>query len=425
MRKILKKTLKFLAQKVITRYKPIVIGVTGSVGKTSAKEAIFSALSYKFWVAKNEQNFNNELGVPMAVLRIKPHYFKNSKLKLALYLGESLFKAFWLTFGWPKQEYPKFLVLELAADKPRDIEYLVDTVKPNVGVVSAVGDIPVHVEFYASPQEVAKEKSKLISSLPSSGGLAVLNYDDQTVLDMREKTSAKIMTFGFSNNADIWASDTSYFANENNDSIGGLSFKINSGSTFVPVRVNNLVGLHQIYSILAGAAVGMHFGLNLIDISKSIENIELPHHRMNLSRGIKETAIIDDTYNASPLSMHAALDTLRDFAKARESFGKKGRRIAILGDMKELGKYEVNAHHRVGNLAGERCDVLITVGLAAKFIADSAVDQMSAEKIMSFSNSEDARLKIKEVIQENDVVLVKGSRSMKMEKIVNEINIPQ
>ena len=167
--------------------------------------------------------------------------------------------------------------------------------------------------------------------------------------------------------------------------------------------------------------VGLHFNMNLIEISGAFEHIELPQHRMNLIRGIKNSAVIDDTYNASPLSTHAALDALRDFSKARESLGTRGRRIAVLGNMRELGKYEVEAHRAIGNLAAERCDVLITVGATGKLIADSAANQMPKENIMSFDTSDDAKLKVQELIQEGDVVLVKGSRSVRMEKIVEEI----
>src|SRR3989338_8689518 len=329
MHHLLKLILKILANRAILRYKPIVIGITGSVGKTTTKEAVFAVLSRKFWVRKNEKNYNNEFGVPMAVLGIDPAKLQNnrfgkaSRLDLARlaarrvnYKLQTFCHALWLVYGWPEQKYPKALVLELAADRPGDIEYLVDIVRPQVGVITAVGEMPVHIEFYASPQEVANEKYELIRSLPSDC-LAVLNYDDQTVLDMKEKSKAKVITFGFSNLANLWISDISYFAVEDNKNIGGLSFKINYASSFIPVRISGIIGQHQLYGVLAAVAVGINFGMNLVDISAALERIEVPRGRMNLLAGIKNSAIINDTYNASPLSTHAALDTLRDFAKAR------------------------------------------------------------------------------------------------------------
>jgi len=425
MRKILQFILKVLAKRVIHRHQPAVVGITGSVGKSFAKEAIFHVLSKKFWVWKNSENFNNEIGVPMAVLGVRPD---KSKFKV---IGRVL-KSCWLVFGWPKQEYPRVLVLELAADKPGDIEYLTHIVRPQVGVVTAVGEVPVHVEFYASPEAVAREKSKLVEQLPAHDGLAVLNYDDQTVLEMRGKARAKVVTFGFSPSAsargeekgpDIWVSDIAYFATDDNRNVGGLSFKINHGNIFVPARINNLIGVHQLYGVLAAIAVGLHFGMNLVDISSILENVELPKHRMNLAPGIKGTVIIDDSYNASPIAMHAALDTLRDFVKARRSLSgvRAGRKIAVLGDMRELGKYEMEAHRAIGNLVGERADILVTVGAAARLIADSAANQMKAGSIFSFDTSDEAKAKVQEIIREGDVVLIKGSHAMEMEKIVKEI----
>lgn len=429
MRKIFQLVLKILAKRVTARYKPTVIGITGSVGKTFAKEAIYHVLSKKFWVRKNDENFNNEIGVPMAVLGIKPiasHRLPASgpgpvipKLKLFA----ALIGSIWLAYGPFRQKYPEILVLELAADRPGDIEYLTDIVKPQIGVVTAVGEVPVHVEFYASPQAVAQEKSKLIEQLPAHDGLAALNYDDQTVLDMKEKTKAKVVTFGFSNLADVWVSDTSYFVADDDQNIGGLSFKINHGSTFVPARISNLIGVHQLYGALAAVVVGLHLGMNLVGISGALEDVELPKHRINLLPGVKNTVVIDDSYNASPLSMHAALDTLRDFAKARNSLSgaKQGRKIAVLGDMRELGKYEIETHRAIGNLVGERADILVTVGAAAKFIADSAANQMKPDSIFSFNTSDEAKIKVQEIMEEGDVVLVKGSHAMQMEKIVEEI----
>ncbi|MDP3954662.1 MAG: Mur ligase family protein [bacterium] len=427
--KILQFVLKVLAKRTIRRYKPVVIGVTGSAGKTMAKEAIHAVLSRKFNVRKNEENFNNELGVPLTVLGIDP---KLSTANLRIKNWPRLFrfwreiiKAKWRTFGLFDTSYPEMLVLELAAAKPGDIDYLVDIVHPKVGVVTTVGDVPVHVEFYAGPEDVAKEKSRLIESLPLHDGLAVLNYDDQTVLDMRGKTGADIMTFGLNKGADLWASGISYFIDESGDSIGGLSFKINQGKTFIPFRLGGAVGTHQIYSALAAISVGMYFGVNLVEASMALEKMPVPKHRMTLLEGVKNSLVVDDTYNASPIAVHAGLETLRSLGetlkKIRPDYA--GRKIAVLGDMKELGQYTEQAHRAIGNLAGERCDILVTIGSASKFIADSAGNQMPKENILSFSTSEEAGPKVLELLQEGDVVLVKGSHSMQMDIIVDKIKI--
>ena len=417
MRILLKIILKILAKRVIARYQPKVIGVTGSVGKTTAKEAIYALLRYKFNIWKTEDNFNNEIGLPMTILGVNPRLAnKGNKFGVVLHL----IRAVWLAYGWPRQNYPKVLVLEIAADRPGDLNYLVDIAKPQIGVVTAVGEVPVHVEFYASPKAVAKEKSILIESLPSDG-LSILNYDDDTVLDMREKSKAHVTTIGFSEHADIWASDVSFIISDDERSLGGLSFKVHQGESFMPFRINNLIGLQQVYAILAAVAVGIHFNINMVEISSILESFELPADRMNLMRGIKNTTIINDVYNASPTSMHAALDTLRIFGDNVIKMHGRGRKIAVLGDMRELGKYSEQAHRDMGLLTTECADILITVGTHSKLLADSAMALMGQDKIFVFSSSDDAKLKVQELIEEGDIILVKGSRGMHMEKILEEI----
>ena len=408
MRKLLQIILKSLSKAVIKKYNPIVIGITGSVGKTSTKEAVFSVLKGKFNVRANDASFNNEIGFPMAILGLK----KPGRLIWIL----NLLKSFNL-FLFKDEKYPKILVLEMGADKPGDIGYLIDIAKPKIGIVTAVGELPVHIEFYSGPEEVAQEKSKLIQILPSNG-FAVLNYDDEIVSRMRDLSRAEVITYGFNNGAELRASDLMYFIEMNKEIAGGLSFKLNYEKSIVPFRLINALGRHQIYAVLAAAAIGLHFGMNLVEISQALEKMEFPKQRMKLVRGLKNSWIIDDTYNASPLSTHAALDTLKEFGDKAIAKNEKGRMIAVLGDMKELGIFTEKAHRLVGNLAGERAEYLFTVGPAAKFIADSAFNQLPKENINSFNDASEAGEYLKSFIQEGDIVLVKGSRAMKMEKIV-------
>ena len=185
LRKAFTKLIRVLARRVINRYKPVVIGVTGSVGKTTTKEAISAVLERHYKIRKSEKNYNDAVGIPMTVLGIRP--LEGPRFSDKLQLSDDLIKAIWLAYGFPKTKYPKVLVLELGADKPGDISNLTDIVKPTIGVVTAIGDVPVHVEFYANPQAVAREKSVLIKSLPTLEGLAILNKDDPTVAAMKDE----------------------------------------------------------------------------------------------------------------------------------------------------------------------------------------------------------------------------------------------
>ena len=209
-----------------------------------------------------------------------------------------------------------------------------------------------------------------------------------------------------------------YFIQTDDQISGGLSFKLNYEKSSVPFRLANALGRHQVYAALAAAAVGLHFKMNLVEISQALEKMEFPKQRMKLMKGMRNSLIIDDSYNASPLSSHAALDTLKEFGDKVIAKNEKGRKIAVLGDMKELGIFTEKAHRLVGNLVGERAEYLFTVGPAAKFIADSAFNQLPKENIMSFNDSVEAEEYLKSFIQEGDVVLVKGSRAMEMEKVV-------
>lgn len=418
MRLLLNKILRILAKRVINRYKPIVIGITGSVGKTTAREAVYAVLSSQFTVRQNKKNYNNELGVPMTVLNIDPEIFGFiARLRLAV----DILRAGYLAFGI-KQDYPKILVLELAADKPGDIAYLVDMVRPQIGIVTAIGSVPVHVEFYANSAALAREKAELIRALPTDG-LAILNYDDQTVLDMGAISKAPVSTFGLSG-GNIQAKDIAYTLNKDKQSIGGLAFTLNTtnGSAPAHAHIDNIIGQQQLYGVLPAVAVGLHLGMYLVNIISAFERIDFPHGRMKLMPGISNSIIIDDTYNAAPLSMHRALDTLRDFGRASIELRAKGRRIAILGDMRELGKYTQSAHQDIGAFVAAECaDILITVGSLGGYIAQGAQTMMSSDSIKAFSTAEEAVKALPQMIQEGDIVLVKGSQAVRLEKIVKKL----
>jgi len=394
--KILKLILKNLAKLTVWYFQPQIIAITGSAGKTSAKEAIYAVLSAQDGslpvrqagasggknyrrVRKSKGNLNNELGMPLTILGD----WSKEELKLVsrdTLRGEKIFKKifFWLkviisasirVFFLRKSAYPQVLVLEYAADRPGDIKKLLRIAKPNVGIVSAIGKIPVHVEFFSTPEAVAREKSKLIEAL-TANGFAILNFDNEVVMKMKECAKARIITFGFNEGADLKIGN---FENRSeNDKPMGISFKLEYGGSFVPVILKNCFGKAQAYAATIGACVGLIYDLNLVEISEALsENYQPAKGRMNLLKGIKETYVIDDSYNASPLSMEEALNTIRELSAKRK--------IAILGDMLELGKYSIEAHESIGRLVAPIVDILITVGPRAKFIAEAAKSSGLAE----------------------------------------------
>jgi UDP-N-acetylmuramoyl-tripeptide--D-alanyl-D-alanine ligase len=418
--RLLEKILKYFAVRALRRFRPQVVGVTGSVGKTSTKEAIFTVLSSKFQVRKNEKNYNNEIGLPLTILGLESGGGSLGKWALVF------FQAFGAAFLSSRKKYPEILVLEMGADRPGDIKYLVDFLKPEVGVVTAIGIS--HLEFFKEKKNIAREKGYLAKHL-AKNGLAVLNCDDEEVKaiaesikeDSKASANTEVVLYGFSDEADMKASDV-FFGYEKVKSqdgediskIKGISFKISYEGTTMPVRLVRSVGKPQIYSALAAAAVGNHFGMNLLESVSALRDFQAPAGRLNLIDGIKNSVIIEDSYNAAPQSTLVALEVLEKI---------QGRRkLAALGNMLELGDGTESGHREVGEKVAQVAEILFAVGDKAKFISDEARKQgMKSENIFEFENSEEARLAVQEKLREGDVILVKGSQGARMEKISEEI----
>lgn len=413
---ILRQILAYLARETIRMYQPKIIGITGSVGKTSARDAIYAVLREQFRVRKSEKNYNNEIGFPLAILGIKhqgPSVLRWFRALLLAYFG-TLFR---------NSSYPDILVLEYGVDHPGDMDYLLSIAKPAIAVVTAIGDVPVHVEFFASPEDVALEKAKLVLAVAPVGHV-ILNHDDYAVYDMKEKTKARVTTFGFEERAEVRISNLKLQLKKDEefgDLPEGITFKIEYSGNLVPVRLQNTFGIPQAYAAGAAAAVGITLGMNLVEIADFLGEYVSPPGRMRLLRGIKKSYILDDTYNAAPEAMRSALDTLKNIN------GK--RKIAVLGDMLEIGKYTEQAHRAIGDQVAGFADMLVTVGPRAKFIADEAKTRgierdahtLSAEQVISLDSAEEAGRALDPLIEEGDLILVKGSQALRMEKTVLEI----
>ncbi len=404
-RGLLAALLNLFARLTLVRYRPFIVGVTGSVGKTSTKTAIFTVLKSDFKVRMAGGNLNNEIGLPLAILG---DYDKTGGL------------IFWLKVFLKgllqlilKTSYPKILVLEYGADRPGDIGYLVKIARPNAAVITAIGDVPVHIEFYKDRDEVIGEKAKLVQAVGAEG-LTVLNFDDPEVLTMETLTKSKVLTYGFGEGANMKITNF-----ENRSEFGkplGVSFKLEYEGSFVPIKVENIFGRGQAYAVAAAACVGLIKGMNLVKIAEASALYEGVPGRARLISGIKDSYIIDDSYNASPLSMRASLEILEEL--------KAPNKIAVLGDMLELGRFASYAHEEIGKILPSIANILITVGPRARFIAASARENGFPKKdIYEFDDSEEAKKTVHNLIEGHEVILVKGSQSMRMEKIVREIMV--
>ncbi|MBI1957076.1 MAG: UDP-N-acetylmuramoyl-tripeptide--D-alanyl-D-alanine ligase [Candidatus Niyogibacteria bacterium] len=406
LKQIIVAILTLEAKLILKKYQPRLVAVTGSVGKTSTKEAIFCVLSRKFNARRSEKSFNSELGVPLAVIGAPNAWYSLLGWLANIFAGLKLVVL--------RQPYPDILILELGADRQGDIARLTSWVKPDVAVVTPIGEVPVHVEFFAGPEDVAREKAKLVEALTAKG-TAVLNGDDLTVLEMKDKTSAKVITIGFGEDSAMRASEYKLVVRTGGDAHpDGITFKADHEGSSVPVRLHDVFGKQIVYAALSAMGVGVAMGMNLVETAEALSTYAAPAGRLKLIKGEKETWILDDTYNASPLAAHAALDVLKDFPAKRK--------IAVLGDMLELGKFTIETHRAMADHAKECADIVFTVGPRAKFIADElAAHGFDAEKLQRLSNAEEAGHALEKIIQPGDLILVKGSQSMRMEKIVEEI----
>jgi UDP-N-acetylmuramoyl-tripeptide--D-alanyl-D-alanine ligase len=297
-------------------------------------------------------------------------------------------------------------IFSLEDSQIKKSEFFLKSSPISVLVVTHVGEIPFDRDYFAGEREKVTNTIELAKTLPPTCYL-VLNYDDETVREINDITNLHTFTFGFSERADFFASDLKFNH--------GINFKINHKGSVVPFWLEGTFGKEQIYTALAAAAVGTIFGKNLVEISQEIKNYRTLPGKMRLLEGIKGTKILDDTESATIFSMIEAVEILGKIPWVK-------RRIAVLGDVISVGKYAIEAHEAIGEKVAKNCDLLFTVGPRAKFIAKGAMEKgMDDFKIFSFDTIEDAVSKLKEIIRAGDIILVDGSKEMKMSEIVDQI----
>jgi UDP-N-acetylmuramoyl-tripeptide--D-alanyl-D-alanine ligase len=351
-----------------------VIGITGSVGKSTTKEIVYSVMSQRFCTLKNQGNLNNEIGLPLSLLRL------NQKHECA--------------------------VLEMGFYVPGEIALLCDIALPQVGVMTNIGT--VHAERAGSQEAIAKGKSELVQALPSAPeGVAILNYDDPWVRPMASQTQAKVFFYGLDEGADLWADSVEGLG------LDGIRFRLHFHNETLHLRVP-LIGRHSVHTALRATAVGLALGLTWEEI---VEGLRLPQTQLRLVavRAKNGATMLDDTYNASPESTLAALNLLDEL---------EGRKIAVLGDMLELGPYEKRGHEMVGVRAAKVADELIAVGERARMIAAAArASGLSGNAITEMPDAQSAIEFMKDRLQVGDVILVKGSRGMQMDRIVSALEL--
>lgn len=407
MKNLIQKILRILARAIVKKYHPKIIGITGSVGKTSTKEAIFAVLDGKFRVRRNIKNYNNEIGLPLTVIGRESGH--KSLLKWATIILSGLRLVL-----FKDKKYPEILILEMGADHPGDIRYLTDITPCDIGVLTALS--PVHLEFFTTYEALKKEKYIIVQHLKPEA-TAILNSDIADVRAIKEKLRCNVLTFGIEYPCDVTAIEIRSKIPD------GVQFKLQYNGSTVPALIHGALGNSHVMAALAAACVGISLGMNLLDIANGLQRYTPPAGRMRIIPGIKHTTIIDDSYNSSPLAAARAVEVLvKQELPIIE--GRKPERFAVLGDMNELGPVSEMEHKKLGKYVAELgVDQLITVGEKAKDIAKSAIENGIEEcRVFSFDKSEDAGRFLQDRIKEGDLILVKGSQNnIRLEKVVKEI----
>jgi UDP-N-acetylmuramoyl-tripeptide--D-alanyl-D-alanine ligase len=392
------------ARSVVRKYKPTVVMVTGSVGKTSTKDAIATVLHHSFYIRASEKSYNSEFGVPLTILGMK-----NPWSNVAAWFG--VFGEALALILLPNH-YPKILVLEVGADSPGDLEKILKIVTPDVVVVTKLPDMPVHVEAYATPEAVREEEFAPAYAL-APGSPLIVSADDENTKELAAPLSVHVTMYGESEGADV-----RILSNEphiKDDLILGMEGVIEIEGKTHTMHVRGALGRPQLLAPAAAIAVGRVLGMSVKDTLAAIESYEPPAGRGRLIAGKNNSVILDDSYNASPSAVEEALGSLQTIHTAQKG---KGRRIAVLGDMLELGRYSREEHERIGCLAAESADVLVVVGVRSRATAECAKKEGMKEVLVhAFDTSTEAAAFLKEEVQDKDILLIKGSQSIRMERI--------
>lgn len=404
-KKILVYILQIESRLVLWKYKPKIIAITGSVGKTSTKDAVYAVISKISYIRKSEKSYNSEIGLPLTILGI-PNGWNNIFTWV-----KNIFKGLGL-FLMP-HKYPQWLILEVGVGKPNDMKKTASWLSTDVVIITAIGETPAHIEFFNSRKNLIEEKSNLIKTLKKNGFL-ILNADDEDVLGMKIKSNSYVATYGFREGADVLGSDDKILYTESGEP-HGIIFRVGVGGSSLPVTIEEVFGRNHVYASLGAITLSFVLKLNTITAINALKNYDIPPGRMRLLKGENNSLIIDDTYNSSPFACGSALKTLGEIKST-------GRKIAILGDMLELGRHTQEAHKNIGKIARANADILAVVGSRAKAIKEGALEAgMGSENIFEFLDSREAGKFAENFIKERDIVLVKGSQGMRMERVVETI----
>jgi UDP-N-acetylmuramoyl-tripeptide--D-alanyl-D-alanine ligase len=401
LRNIVLFLLRLMAKRRMRKFKGKVVVITGSVGKTSTREAVFKVLNSKYRVKRSPKNMNSDFGLLLTILDLKSGF--SSAAKWSWYLTKGFFNSF-------SPEKSEILLLELGVDKPGDMDFLTSIVTADYAIITSVAPVHLGEGQFSNLQEIFEEKTKIVNSLKAEGKV-LLNIDNGHLADFHSSYEGHTkISYGFHENADYQMADCQ-------TSLSGTSFDLQWKEEEKHNFSANVLGSFQSYVLTPAVIIGLEFGFTIQEINDAFKRFSLPPGRMTVIDGLKDSTILDSTYNSSPVSLKAAVKLLGELGQDAK------RRVAVIGNMNELGDESELKHSLIGKMIGDYCDFLITVGKDAKTIAKTALENgFDEENVHSFTYAKEASAFFKKKIKKGDLILVKGSQNrVRLERFVKEI----
>jgi UDP-N-acetylmuramoyl-tripeptide--D-alanyl-D-alanine ligase len=407
LRNLVASSIAMFARAIIRKYRPKIVMVTGSVGKTSTKDAIAAVLSHSFYIRASEKSYNSEFGVPLTIIGM-PNPWQNFAA-WANVLGEALALLIF------PNHYPKILVLEVGADRPGDLARILKIATPDAVVVTRLPELPVHVEAYATPAAVREEEFAPAYAL-APGAPLIVSADDAFALSLAKPLQTELHTYGFAKDAEVRIMGSDLQVTDGR--VKGMEGKLQTEGTEHTIIVSGALGRPQLLAPAAAITLGCALGMTIDEAIEGVMTYQPPAGRGRLIAGKHGSLLLDDSYNASPASVEEALASLALIAKHQPGT----RRIAALGDMLELGRYSREEHERIGRHSAQSCDVLVAVGTRSRATAEAAkAAGMPEENVNVFDTSSEAAAFLRAFVQAYDAILIKGSQGIRMERVAEAL----
>lgn len=408
LKQLVKKIFQYEARLVLKKYKPRIIAVTGSVGKTLTKDLLYHIISKKVFIRKSQKSFTAELGVPLSIIGCD-YGGSVPDLLRGFFIGLKV-----LLF---KLRYPDWLILELDGDKPGDLAGLSTWLSPDILIVTEIGNVPSHIEtFDSNLSKFLAEKKNLVDSV-CRDGVIIANADDENAGRLVHGAPVRKVLCGTTPECNVRMSDYTllYGAVKNIKVLTGMSFEIIFDGKSFPVSIFSYIGPSIQCACLLSVSVAFELGISPEESVSVLSRFSFPPGRMKILAGIKETTLIDDSYNSSPVAVEQAVQVLSRMETS-------GRKIAVVGDMFELGKFSADEHKKISRILKDVATFVVCVGIRSRRISEELLSLgFNPESVICFDTSPEAGKFLQNFIQEGDTIFIKGSQSMRMERVAEEI----